>query len=1014
VTTAPQFTAEEAEWLARVSYNLRGRATPLTSERDQNFLLESGDGRLAVLKLANAQEREAYLDLENKVMAHLSAAVPEISVSRPIADREGRLLAPTQSSAGARHFVRVVSHVAGKRLAEVRPHSADLLHSLGATLARVDVALAGFVHPALPRDFHWDLLRTAEMRGRTGRIGDEKRRAQLERLLDGFMERALPGLLALPRQAIYNDANDGNILVSGAAGARRVTGLVDFGDMVVAPAICDLAVAAAYAMLGKADPVTAALHVVSGYHTVRPVSEEEVRLLPELILARLCLSVTISAWQQPAAPDNTYLRASEDAAWKMLDGLETESRRWMEYRFREACGQEACPRAVAVRRWLHESAAGFAAVVQPDPRRAALRILDLSAASKELETSTSPADEPAFARFVQGAMERAGAAIGVGRYDEARLCYRGAQFAQAGENGPEWRTVHIGMDLFQPAGSAVFAPIAGKVHSFADNALPFDYGPTIILQHDAGGVPFYTLYGHLSRESLRGMEEGKPVAAGEKIGAMGEPAVNGGWPPHLHFQIICDLLEKRGDVPGVCAPGERAVWRSLCPDPNLMLRIPPEKFPAPPRDKAALLVARRERVGPSLRWSYRNPLHIVRGYRQHLWDAEGRIYLDAINNVPHVGHCHPHVVEAIACQAARLATNTRYLYAGLAEYTERLTATLPAPLRVCYLVNSGSEANELALRLARAATGRRGVVAVEGGYHGNTTSLVEISHYKFAGPGGAGRAAHVHVAPMPDTYRGAHGAGDPAAGPKYAQLVGEACERAAAAGFPAGAFIFESLPGTGGMIVPPAGFLGEAYRLARAAGAVCIADEVQVGFGRVGSHVWGFEAVGGQGVVPDIVTLGKPIGNGFPLGAVVTTREIADAFANGMEYFSTFGGNPVACAAGLAVLDVMREEKLQENARFAGEQLLAGLRALQQGFPLIGEVRGMGLFIGAELVRDPATREAAAEEASYIAERLRERGVLISTDGPLHNVLKIRPPLCFEAKDASRLLAALRETCGEF
>jgi 4-aminobutyrate aminotransferase-like enzyme len=616
-------------------------------------------------------------------------------------------------------------------------------------------------------------------------------------------------------------------------------------------------------------------------------------------------------------------------------------------------------------------------------------------------------------------MSKAGADMGVGRYNEARLCYRGPQFAREGNDGAEWRTVHIGMDLFLPPGAPVLAPLEGTVHSFADNTQPLDYGPTIILQHDAGGTPFYTLYGHLSRASLAGCSEGARIARGQKIGEIGDAGVNGGWPPHLHFQILCDTLDKRGDFPGVAAPGERAEFLSICPDPNLMVQIPAGKFPEAPRDIRALLDSRRAHVGSSLSISYRRPLYLARGYMQHLWDVEGRIYLDAINNVPHVGHCHPRVAQAVARQAARLATNTRYLYAAMAEYTERLVALLPEPLRVCYLVSSGSEANELALRLARACTGKRGVVAIEGGYHGNTTSLIEISHYKFAGPGGAGRAPHVQVAPMPDPYRGPCKVNGARAGAKYALHVGEAFERAFEAGIPAGAFIFESLPGTGGMIVPAAGFLAEAYAVARAAGAVCIADEVQTGFGRTGTHLWGFQAVGSAtatapAAVPDVVTLGKPIGNGFPMGAVITTREIAEAFgATGMEYFNTFGGNPVACAAGLAVLEVMRDEGLQENARVVGERLQAGLRQLQEKYPLIGDVRGRGLFIGAELVRDRLTLEPAAAEAACIANRLRERGVLISTDGPQHNVLKIRPPLCFTEKDAAELLGVLERTLGE-
>ncbi|MDQ3127611.1 MAG: aminotransferase class III-fold pyridoxal phosphate-dependent enzyme, partial [Chloroflexota bacterium] len=326
---------------------------------------------------------------------------------------------------------------------------------------------------------------------------------------------------------------------------------------------------------------------------------------------------------------------------------------------------------------------------------------------------------------------------------------------------------------------------------------------------------------------------------------------------------------------------------------------------------ADILAARRARLGPSLSLSYRTPLHIVRGEGAYLYDADGRGYLDCVNNVAHVGHAHPRVVEAGAAQMRLLNTNTRYLHENVVRYAERLTALLPGHLEVCYFTNSGSEANELALRLARAATGRPDVATVDVAYHGNTQRLVEISPYKFNGPGGAGRAEDVHVLPLPDRYRGSHRGDGPDVGSAYLAEADAALDAAGAAGHPAGAVIAEAILSVAGQIVPPAGWLAGLFDAARRIAAVPIADEVQVGFGRVGVDMWAFAA---QGAVPDIVTMGKPIGNGHPLGAVVTTRAIAEAFANGMEYFNTFGGNPVSAAIGLAVLDVIADEGLQEHA----------------------------------------------------------------------------------------------------
>ncbi len=410
---------------------------------------------------------------------------------------------------------------------------------------------------------------------------------------------------------------------------------------------------------------------------------------------------------------------------------------------------------------------------------------------------------------------------------------------------------------------------------------------------------------------------------------------------------------------------------------------------------------RREHLGFNLSTSYGEPLEIVRGAGAYLYDAAGRAYLDMVNNVCHVGHCHPRVVRAGQRQMETLNTNTRYLHDGIVEYSERLLAHFPAPLSVVFFVSSGSEANELALRLARTHTEREDVVVVDGAYHGNTSRLVDLSPYKHDGKGGHGAPPWVHAVAMPDGYRGLHRGTGEETGLAYAKEVGRAPPVRDGT---VAAFLCESLLGCGGQIEPPAGYLRESFRRVRQAGGVCIADEVQVGFGRVGSRFWGFEL---QDVVPDIVTLGKPMGNGHPLAAVVTTPEIAASFDNGMEYFATYGGNPVSCAIGTAVLDVIEDEDLQDNALRTGEHLMAAARDLAGDHPLLGEVRGRGLFVGIELVRDHETLEPAAEEATAIVERLKARGLLLSTDGPLHNVIKIKPPIVFRRAHADRFVAEL-------
>ena len=395
----------------------------------------------------------------------------------------------------------------------------------------------------------------------------------------------------------------------------------------------------------------------------------------------------------------------------------------------------------------------------------------------------------------------------------------------------------------------------------------------------------------------------------------------------------------------------------------------------------SIIEARRRLLGRNLSIAYDNPINIVRGSMQYLYDADGRQYLDAYNNVAHVGHCHPKVVEAGVLQMQALNTNTRYLHETILNYAERLTSTLPDPLNVCYFVNSGSEANELAIRLARAHTNARDLIVLEHAYHGNTTTLIDISPYKHDGPGGNGPPPWVHKVPLPRTAEDAGHVVD------AIRTTDKLC-----------GFIAESMPSVAGQIVLPPGYLSKVYEAVREAGGVCIADEVQTGYGRTGLHFWAFES---YGVVPDIVVLGKPIGNGHPIGAVITTREIAASFANGMEFFSTFGGNTVSCAIGLAVLEVVQEENLQQHALRIGDQLLSGLRQLQRRHELIRDVRGSGFFLGVELPQQ--------EEADRIVNAMRNEAILIGTDGPRHNVLKIRPPMPFSASDADRFLATLQK-----
>lgn len=1014
----PRFSIEEAEVFAREVYGVTASARELPSERDQNFHLTCRSGEAFVLKIANTAEQRDVLDFQNRAIAHLAAHHGDGLWPTVYPSVSGDAIATVKDARGTPYMVRLLSYVPGKPLVDVRPHSPGLLRSLGVFLGRMSRALEGFPHETPDRDLKWNMDNGPAVVNTYARhIKDWRRREMVEHFLMAYETHVAPALPQLRRSVIHNDANDYNVLVGDAhpddpgSWEKRVTGLIDFGDMVHSYTVCDLAVALAYAMLGKSDPLAAAAHVVSGYHSVYPLTEQELALLYHFIAMRLCMSVAISTHQQQEEPALTYLSVSETPAWNLLERLRETPPNLGQYVFRHACGLPPCPKTGAVVAWLQSHAGHFGPVMGPDVDIEQAMVFDWSVGSLDLAMLPDRNDIQAFTRMLSERMRAAGAPVGVGRYNEARQVYAGAQFALDCDEMPETRTIHLGLDLFMAAGSPVFAPLDGVVHSFRNNAIPFDYGPTIILQHDvADDLTFYTLYGHLSLESLEGLSAGMAVKKGDRIATLGDHTVNGGWAPHLHFQIITDLLGREGEFPGVGAPGQRDVWLSISPDPNLIVGVPASRFPPEGHGPERILEIRRRHIGKSLSVSYRKPLHIVRGWMQYMYDECGRVYLDAVNNVPHVGHCHPRVVEAGQRQMAVLNTNTRYLHDNLTDYAERLCATLPEPLRVCFFVNSGSEANDLALRLARAYTRQRDIVVLDGAYHGNLTSLIEISPYKFDGPGGQGAPPHVHKLVMPDPYRGRYKGYSSRTGADYARHVREIIEHAHQQERGICAFIAESLPGCGGQIVLPDTYLEEMYGHIRKAGGVCIADEVQVGFGRVGTHFWGFES---QGVAPDIVTLGKPIGNGHPIGAVITTPEIADRFADGMEYFNTFGGNPVSCAIGMAVLDVIEEEGLQQRALEVGNHLMDGLRGLMDTYPLIGDVRGMGLFIGVELVLDRDALTPAGVQASYIANRMREHGILISTDGPLRNVLKIKPPLVFTEDNADRLVSTLEKILQE-
>ncbi|MES3035458.1 MAG: aminotransferase class III-fold pyridoxal phosphate-dependent enzyme [Gemmatimonadota bacterium] len=994
----PSLSRSDAADLATRHYGLTASVTPLPSERDQNLLLVDESGARFILKLANAAERLEVLEAENAALRHVAAhgVTPRLVPTLQGADI-------TQHGA---HFVRLITALPGTTLGSTPYHTPALRRDIGRALGLLDAQLASFDHPAFHRHFHWDLAHAGDVvRDLRTLLDGHPLLAQVDLFSALHDEIVAPLLPTFRRSIIHSDGNDYNLLVDGAR--QRVTGIVDFGDMVHSHTVNEVAIAMAYVALAAEDPLAAAADVVAGYHAVFPLTDAEISALWPLLCMRLCVSVCVSARQQAERPDEAYLGISQGPIATTLPALAAIHPRFAHYTFRHACGLPPVRQAPRVTAWIAENAASFAPLLGTDLATTPLALLDFSAGSTLI--SSDPVEntpERLDARIAERLRERA-ATIGVGGYGEARLIYHWPN--EPTHRQP--RTIHIGLDLSLAAGSPLYAPLDGTVYGFDDADQYHDYGPHIVLRHVTTGddpQEFFTFYGHLTRDSLRGLEVGATVRQGAEFARIGSAPTNGHWWAHVHVQLVTDMLDVPSNVDGAVRASQRAVWESVFPDPNLFLRIPGE-YLVPHVPKAEIATTRAAHIGGNLSVSYGgNPLNIVRGAGQYLYDENAHRYIDGYNNVAHVGHCHPLVVRAVSAQLALLNTNTRYLQEQLTHYATLLTALLPSSLSVCYFTASGSEANELALRLARAHTGARDLIVMDSAYHGHTTTLIDISPYKHAGPGGQGAPDWVHTSPIPDVYRNREVTGD--AGAWFAARVGDVIHRIQATGRRLSGYIAETCPSVAGQIMLPTGFLADVYARVRAAGGVCIADEVQTGFGRIGTHFWAFEA---HGVTPDIVVLGKPIANGYPMGAVITTRAIADSFDNGMEYFSTFGGSTAACVAGLATLLVTIEEQLQHRALATGTQLLAAFRQLQQRFELIGDVRGSGLFLGVELVRDRTTLEPADAEASFVVNRMRDRGVLVGTDGPHHNVIKIRGPMTLTADDADRIAEtmaiALRE-----
>jgi len=938
------------KWLYS-TYGIQGKATRLAGEVDSNYKIEGENGIKYLLKIHQSDISEDWIDFQESLLQKAGSLNLPFQINQSIPNLEGKNIAIFEN-----RFARLFTWVEGEPLGLKKPHTLELCYSIGHGLGLLSKGLGSFQHPQSKRNFKWDISNFVHW---------EVKQNYFKQRLENTNSSAFRS------GVVYNDANDYNILVQPDSGGLKFSGLIDFGDAIYTHIINDVAIACTYLMLKKKNPLRIAVEIVRGYHSAYPLLEEELDALYTLIGVRLSMSLIISEENARLFPENEYLQISSKDAHELIQVWENTNPEWVAAVFRNAAGYEPCKKRKDFDRWMESKKPAFFPLISKEK---AVQ-LDISVGGKDSGHFSDYTDDLKFRKHITQLHEEKNSELLIGGYLETRPFYTTDHYQTMGDEGPEWRTVHLGLDLWCLDGTPVFCPLDGEVIAIQDNHGDRNYGATLILRHQPeSGLEFFTLYGHLSQSSLLLHSLGKKVKKGEKLAFIGDHKENGNWPPHLHFQIILDMLGNWGDFPGVAFPHHRDIYQSICPDPNLFFNYTLNAGQTSLKED--LIERRKKLLGKNLSLSYAQPHQMERGVMQYLLDEKGRRFLDTVNNVPHVGHQHPQVVDAAVRQSKLLNTNTRYLHHSILEFAEKLTAHFPEPLKVCYFVNSGSEANELAIRMAKTITGKRDMVVLEQGYHGNTNACVEVSSYKFDGKGGRGKAPHIHKFHWEEKGN-----------------LGEIQ--------PAG-LIHESILSCAGQVVPSEDFFHDLYRQVHQKGGLCIADEVQTGLGRPGHTFWAFQLFN---LVPDIVTIGKPIGNGHPLGAVITTREIADAFANGMEFFSTFGGNPVSCEIGKSVLEIIENEDLQQNALVVGDFLKKELLKFSQKYPIITDVRGFGFFLGIEFKK--------TEYAKYLVNRLSRWGILSSTDGPLNNVIKFKPPMCFSLQNAEQFLVTVEKIFEE-
>ena len=992
---------DQAASIAQSLYNIEGEISILHGESDFNFKLKTSTENY-ILKISRPDSQLEYFRFQQATINHINVSCIDLVSPRLYPDLQGNYISEIKDSAGRIRIVRLLSWVEGRLWSSINPIDDELLYSLGVEAGKLTTALNGFDHPMAHRRFEWDLAQAEWTYNHTDQFTSEQQ-SSVSYFQEQF-ESIKKQYARLRKGVIHNDINDNNIIVSDDRLRPQVTSIIDYGDAVHTQIINEVAITIAYAIMNKPDVLDAAMPVVNGYNNQFPLLEAELPFLYNLVAMRLIISVTKAKLNKQKEPENKYLLISEQSAWDVLEKWRQVNRSFALYMFRNACGFEAHSNGKKFKNWVKKHPVELSALF-PKIANENIHTIDMSVSSPLSGSLTYPPDLKLFKFKLDELQARYPDKILAGGYLEPRFLDNPGSCEKEGNNGNELQSIHLGADFWLPAGTAVHAVYEGKVVVSTHQSEAGQFGGLIVLRHRANSFDFYILYAHLSAASIENVSVGETIKPGERIGLLGETFENGQVSPHLHFQVMLSIFDNMAIFPGKTYPLQQDVWASICPSPSLLFPnsgLEPHPFETNER----IITYRKKHLGKSLSWSYGEPLRIVRGSGTFLIDATGRKYLDTVNNVAHVGHEHPRVVQAGQDQMAVLNTNTRYLHTAVNDFAIELLSTFPEELSVVHFVNSGSEANELALRMARTFSGQKDIIAVETGYHGNTGGCIDISSYKFDGKGGDGTPEHTHIVPVPDDYRGLYQGEN--SGEQYAAHVQHQVAKIQDKGRNVAGFICESIISCGGQFELPENYLKLAYKAVHKAGGVCIADEVQVGFGRVGSKFWGFQL---HHVIPDIVTIGKPIGNGHPLAAVICRASIAEAFANGMEYFNTFGGNPVSCAIGREVLKVVREENLQQNAMRVGSYLKSEIQKLSLDNPIIGDVRGQGFFLGFELV--DSKKNPLADHTTYLSNRMKDFGILVSTDGRDRNVVKFKPPMVFSFENANEFITRMNTILSE-